>query len=336
MSDFLVTLDQVSKTYKSRSNGVSSEVKALLPMSIEVSGDTPKVIAVAGESGSGKTTLASLILGFQSPTSGSIGFNGIPFSKLTKAQRYEFRRTVQPVLQDPFSSYNQFYKVDHILEMPLKNYGLSKSAEQTSVLIEKALTDVGLIPGQTLGRYPSQLSGGQRQRIMLARLLLCKPRLIVADEPVSMIDSSYRAIILSMLLKLKTEHQINIVYITHDLATAYQISDKLVVLYKGRVVEAGDTKSIIDNPKHPYTESLISSIPVPDRIRSWDKETIEVKHGLVNETGCEYTNHCLHAIPQCKVQVPKFQQVASHHLVSCRLYENSPVKEPFELIETIK
>ena len=335
MSDFSLTLNEVSKTYRSRSGKAKSEVKALLPMSLQISGDTPKVIAVAGESGSGKTTLASLLLGFQSPTSGTIDFNGVPLSALSKEQRNEFRRTVQPVLQDPFSSYNQFYKIDHVLEMPLKNYGLAKNSDESSLLIRNALSDVGLIPEQTLGRYPSQLSGGQRQRIMLARLLLCKPRLIVADEPVSMIDSSYRAIILSMLLKLKTDYKINILYITHDVATAYQISDKIIVLYKGRVVEAGDTKSIVDNPKHPYTESLISSIPVPDRIRSWDKESALIQHGLLNETGCEYTDHCQHAIPQCKSNVPSLRRLENTHLVACRLYENSPAAQPSDLAKTI-
>ena len=335
MSDFSLTLNEVSKTYRSRSEKAKSEVKALLPISLQISGDTPKVIAVAGESGSGKTTLASLLLGFQSPTSGTIDFNGVPLTALSKEQRNEFRRTVQPVLQDPFSSYNQFYKIDHVLEMPLKNYGLAKNSDESSLLIRKALSDVGLIPEQTLGRYPSQLSGGQRQRIMLARLLLCKPRLIVADEPVSMIDSSYRAIILSMLLKLKTEHQINILYITHDVATAYQISDKLIVLYKGRVVEAGDTKSIVENPKHPYTESLITSIPVPDRIRSWDKESVAIQHGLLNETGCEYTDHCQHAIPQCKSVVPNLRHFENNHLVACRLYENSSAAQPSDLAKTI-
>ncbi len=335
MSDFSLSLNQVSKTYRSRSGKAKSEVKALLPISLEISGHTPKVIAVAGESGSGKTTLASLLLGFQPPTSGTVDFNGVPLTALSKEQRNDFRRTVQPVLQDPFSSYNQFYKIDHVLEMPLKNYGLAKNSDESSLLIRNALSEVGLIPEQTLGRYPSQLSGGQRQRIMLARLLLCKPRLIVADEPVSMIDSSYRAIILSMLLKLKTEHRINILYITHDVATAYQISDKLIVLYKGRVVEVGDTKSIVERPKHPYTESLISSIPVPDRIRSWDKESAVIQHGLLNETGCEYTDHCQHAIPQCKNDVPSLRRCENNHLVACRLYENSPAAQPSDLAKTV-
>jgi peptide/nickel transport system ATP-binding protein len=170
---------------------------------------------------------------------------------------------------------------------------------------------------------------------MLARLLLCKPRLIVADEPVSMVDSSYRAVILSMLMKLKTEHKINILYITHDVATAYQISDKLIVLYKGRVVEAGDTKTVIGNPKHPYTESLISSIPLPDRIHSWDTESVVTKHGLVNETGCEYTDHCKHAVPQCQRDVPSLRRSSNNHLVACRLFENLPAVQPSDMAKTV-
>lgn len=333
MPDFSLTLTEASKTYRAQSRTDKGAVKALLPISLRVTDESPRVIAVAGESGSGKTTLASLILGFQQPTSGNVEFNGVQLAKLSKKQKSEFRRTVQPVLQDPFASYNQFYKIDHILRMPLIKYGIAESPSHADALIRKTLSDVGLVPEQTLGRYPTQLSGGQRQRIMLARLLLCEPRLIVADEPVSMIDSSYRAIILNLLMKLKDQYGISIIYITHDVATAYQISDEIIVLYRGRVAEAGQTRKVIESPKHPYTESLISSVPMPDRIHSWDSELATVTHNLANETGCEYTAICQHAVAQCKVVEPKIRAVAGNHFVACRLYDDLPEAQLFDVLK---
>jgi peptide/nickel transport system ATP-binding protein len=160
---------------------------------------------------------------------------------------------VQAILQDPFGVYNSFYTVDHVLTTPLKKFQLARSTDEGRKLIRQALGAVGLDPDATLGRYPHQLSGGQRQRIMVARTLLLRPRVIVADEPVSMIDASLRATVLANLLQLKREFAISLIYITHDLTTAYQISDRIIVLYRGKVVESGPPDQIIDRPQHAYT-----------------------------------------------------------------------------------
>ena len=240
-------------------------------ISMQLDKKNPKIIAVAGESGSGKTTLARLLLGIANPTEGTIEFDGKDVSKFKGAERREFRREVQPIFQDPYGSYNPFYKVDHVLFSPIKNFKMADSRDEAVDMIEKALELVGLVPAETLGRLPHQLSGGQRQRVMVARALLLKPRVILADEPVSAVDASLRATILDAVSKLNKDLGIAIVYVTHDLTTAYQISDDIMILYKGKLVEAGSVETVIKTPKHPYTQLLIDSIPEADPNKKWGK-----------------------------------------------------------------
>lgn len=234
-----------------------------------VPSEFPAATAVAGESGSGKTTMARLLLGFIEPTGGQILYKGVDITRMSKAQRQEYRREVQPIFQDPFEVYNPFYVVDHVLTTPLRNFGIYQEKGEAQRRIAESLEMVGLRPQETLGRYPHELSGGQRQRIMVARALLLRPRVILADEPVSMVDASLRATILDELRHLNTEFGISLLYITHDLTTAYQICDNIVVLYQGSVAEAGSVEKVIHEPQHPYTQLLVSSIPQPDRSRSW-------------------------------------------------------------------
>ncbi len=234
----LVELRQVTRSY---GGGPFSRrrVDALRDFSLSIEAGRPTVTAIVGESGSGKTTMGRLLLGLDRPTRGKVHYLGTPLPKLSGAQRHAFRRDVQAIFQDPFAAYNTFYTVDHALAVPLAKFGLAHSPAEARALMEQALRSVGLRPEATLGRYPHELSGGQRQRTMVARALLLRPRLIVADEPVSMIDASLRLTVLANLLQLKRDFGISLVYITHDLTTAYQISDRIVVLYHGSVVESG-------------------------------------------------------------------------------------------------
>ena len=244
-------------------------------ISMSLDQKNPKIIAVAGESGSGKTTLARLLLGIASPTTGTVEFDGKDLATISRSERREFRREVQPIFQDPYGSYNPFYKVDHVLFSPINNFKMAESRDEAVDMVEKALELVGLVPAETLGRLPHQLSGGQRQRVMVARALLLKPRVILADEPVSAVDASLRATILDAVSKLNKELGIAIVYVTHDLTTAYQISDEIMILYKGNLVEAGDVETVIKNPKHLYTQLLIDSIPEADPGKKWGKLDME-------------------------------------------------------------
>ena len=256
--------------------GDDKHTVAVDDFSLEIDSDKPSFTAIAGESGSGKTTIARMLLGFIPPSSGQVLYKGNDLGDLEKVEMRSFRQDVQAIFQDPFEVYNPFYKVDHVLTTPIEKFGLASSQSEAREQIDVALRTVGLRPEETLGRYPHQLSGGQRQRITIARALLLKPKLIIADEPVSMVDASLRATILDSLHKLHSDFNISFVYITHDLTTAYQVSEQIVVLYHGNVVEAGDVEKVIRDPQHPYTRELISSIPMPNPGNSWIEKDIEL------------------------------------------------------------
>jgi len=271
----LLELRNVSRVFGGGGLFSQRQVAALKNFSFSLDADTPSITAVVGESGSGKTTMARLVLGLELPSAGRVLYQGKDLARLSGHEWREFRRSVQAIFQDPFGVYNSFYKVDHVLTTPLRKFGLASSADEARRMIEQALRAVGLKPEDTLGRYPHQLSGGQRQRTMVARTLLLRPKVIVADEPVSMIDASLRQTVLGNLLQLKRQFGISLIYITHDLTTAYQISDRIVVLYHGEVVEEGEPEQIVNHPQHPYTRLLINSIPEPDPDHAWMDDTGE-------------------------------------------------------------
>ncbi len=229
----------------------------------------PSITAIVGESGSGKTTLTRLALGLLRPTAGRVAYAGADLATLTRAGATGFRREVQAVFQDPFGVYNPFYRIDRMLTLPLRRFGLARTRDEAYALATTALEAVGLRPGDTLGRYPHQLSGGQRQRTMIARALALRPKVIVADEPVSMVDASLRATILESLYRLRMERGVSLLYVTHDLATAYQIADRIVVMHRGRIVEEGEPEQIIHNPRDPYTQALVAAVPPPDPGIDW-------------------------------------------------------------------
>jgi ABC-type oligopeptide transport system ATPase subunit len=271
----LLELRNVNKVFGSGGFFRQRRVVALQDFSLVIGGEQPTITAVVGESGSGKTTMANLLLGLETPTAGAVLYKGKDLRRCSRQEGRAFRRDVQAIFQDPFGVYNSFYKVDHVLTVPIAKFHLARSREEGQRLIEQALRAVGLRPEETLGRFPHQLSGGQRQRTMVARTLLLRPKVIVADEPVSMVDASLRVTVLANLLQLKQEFGISLIYITHDLATAYQISDRIIVLYRGAVVEAGDPEQVVKRPEHPYTKLLISSIPLPDPEHAWGEATPE-------------------------------------------------------------
>jgi peptide/nickel transport system ATP-binding protein len=300
---------------------------ALNNLSLTIEDAPPTITAVVGESGSGKTTLARLILGLTEPTSGEILYRGVDMRKLDREQRRQFLREVQVIFQDPYEVYNPFYRVDHVLNEPVTNFRLAKSKAQGRELIEEALTSVGLRPEETLGRYPHQLSGGQRQRVMVARSLLLRPRLIVADEPVSMIDASLRATVIESLRNLNRRFGISLIYITHDLTTAYQMSENIVVLYRGSVAEVGDVERVVKEPEHPYTRLLIGSIPRPDPKQPWgNKEDVtDAAHKAAGRQGCQFADRCPNVMAICREKAPPLYQTAPHRATACYLYQAAPV-----------
>ncbi len=272
----LLEIRNVTKVYQR--GLLSSHAKiALKDYSLTLKEDEPTILTVAGESGSGKTTLAMLLLGFITPTTGEILYRGQNITTLRGPDRIAYRREVQAVFQDPFAVFNPFYTVDHLLTVPIKQFKLAKSGRDARAKMDEALNAVGLRPEDVLGRFPHQLSGGQRQRINVARALLLKPRLLIADEPVSMVDASLRANILESLKNLHKQHGVTIIYITHDLTTAYHVADTITVLYRGDVVEKGDVESVIRNPQHAYTRLLVDSIPWPNLDQKWGQHSIRSK-----------------------------------------------------------
>jgi peptide/nickel transport system ATP-binding protein len=300
---------------------------AVEDFSLAISDDPPSILALVGESGSGKTTLARLLLGLADPSDGAVLYKGADIRSLPGSERRAFRRDVQVIFQDPFEAFNPFYRVDHVLTTPLMNFGLARSRAEARGLIEETLRAVGLRPEETLGRFPHQLSGGQRQRIMVARALLIRPRIIIADEPVSMVDASLRAIILASLRKLHDDYGISLIYITHDLTTAYQICQNIVVLYRGAIAEAGDAEQVVRAPKHPYTRLLVGSIPNPDPDHPWMAEEAASPHGqTAAEHGCRFAMRCPSAMPICQNERPPMFRIEAHRAAACFLYrEGEPV-----------
>lgn len=294
--------------------------------SLSIESKPPTITAVVGQSGSGKTTLARLLLGLETPTRGEVLFDGKNLRTLNGGERRAFLRSVQAVFQDPFQVYNPFYVVDHVLTTPIAKFGLARTRSERDALINEVLGAVGLQREDTLGRWPHQLSGGQRQRLMVARALLLKPRLIVADEPVSMIDASLRATVLGNLLQLNRQFGISVVYITHDLTTAYQISDNIIVMYAGSAMEVGEVELVIQNPQHPYTRLLISSIPQPDPALRWGADGLEVASGLKPSAAgcCKFLARCPHATQQCAQAAPPLYWVDKRRLVACYLFRDRP------------
>jgi oligopeptide/dipeptide ABC transporter ATP-binding protein len=307
---------------------------ALENFSIAIDSDRPSITAVVGESGSGKTTLARLLLGLVTPTRGQVLYQGRDLKTMGAPERKAFRHDVQVIFQDPYEVYNPFYRVDHVLVTPVAKFKLAATKAAARAVIEDALRAVGLRPEETLGRFPHQLSGGQRQRVMVARALLLKPRVILADEPVSMVDASMRATILASLRAMTVERGISIIYITHDLATAFQISDNIVVLYRGSVAEAGDVEGVVKTPHHPYTRLLISSIPVASAERTWVSESPPAAPNRSEGTGgCKFAERCPEAMPICRQARPPLFQVQPYRAVSCYLYQTAPVLLPEEMVK---
>ena len=308
-----------------RGIGRGHETIALQDFSLALYDDQPMITAIAGESGSGKTTLARLILDFIQPTSGQILWRGQNLHKMSKKELMSYRHECQAVFQDPYAAFNPFYRVDHIFHMAITEFKLARSRDEAEKIVDEALEVVGLRPQEILGKYPHQLSGGQRQRLIVARALLLKPRLIVADEPVSMIDASLRAMILDIMLKLKDEFGISFLYITHDLSTAYQISDRIFILYEGSVTETGDATGVIGNPQHPYTQLLIGSVPTPDPTLKWAEDielSADEEFGKGDKAGCRFYSRCPHSMEECHLSPPQLYEVGEDgHYASCYLYK---------------
>jgi peptide/nickel transport system ATP-binding protein len=284
-----------------------------------------QVTAVVGESGSGKSTLARLLARLATPTSGELLLSGreVPH---TQRRHLDYAKTVQMVLQDPFASLNPIHDVHYHLSRPFKVHGLARSGADLDEKIAAVLERVALTPADLfVHKYPHELSGGQRQRVAIARALAVEPRVLLADEPVSMLDVSIRLGVLNLLADLRDRDQLAILYITHDIASARYLADTITVMYAGQVIESGPTVRVTDSPAHPYTQLLLSAAPDPERVTPVTLRGAGAPPSAVAPpSGCRFRLRCPHAMAICAERTPPALSAGNGHVSACWLLDDGP------------
>jgi peptide/nickel transport system ATP-binding protein len=318
----LLRVDNLTKVFVSRTGLTRVRFVAVDRTSFVLPAGRHEILTLAGESGSGKTTLARMILGMIEPSAGQLVFKGRDVLTLTDRDRGDwFRREVQPVFQDPFATFNPLRRVDSYLHETARNFHAGSN-------IERALVDVGLSLREIQGRYPNELSGGQLQRISIARALITSPSLLVADEPVSMLDGSLRMSIVNLFRQLK-ERQ-SVIYITHDLATAYYASDRVAIMLRGWIVEFGPVRRVLGEPLHPYTQLLKASVlePTPRAAKRTEPLSLSVSDTAVyQEAGCRFADRCPKVMDICRTTEPT-NVLVDDRLVKCHLYSQPADEAP--------
>jgi peptide/nickel transport system ATP-binding protein len=294
------------------------KIKAVDRVSFHVG--SGEILGLAGESGCGKTTISRMILGFEKPTSGRIIHSGKDQNP-TDGKKVWLTAGVQAVFQNPFETFNPLRQVEKYFFETLKGFHLVRSRTEALAKIDQVLKVIGLNYKAIAGRYPSEFSGGQLQRISIAKALLIEPSLLIADEPVSMVDSSLRMSIVNLFQELKEGFGVSVVYITHDLATAYYVCDRIAIMLRGNLIEMGDVKRVLMKPKHPYTKLLLESVPKTDPGKRWTTRLnlAEDEKEEYLRVGCKFAGRCLQAMERCKREAPKDVSV-DDVLVKCFLY----------------
>ena len=319
--DKLLEVKNLTKVFSFGS--ITSRIKITATDNVSFYIKPAEIFTLAGESGCGKTTTAKMVLGFEEPTSGTIVHKGKP---RTKNEKVWFKEGIQAIYQDPFGTFNPLRTVDRYFFETVQNFKLANSKDTAVALIDRKLKAVGLSYEEFAGKYPSEFSGGQLQRISIARALLTDPVLLIADEPVSMVDASLRMSIVNLFKKLKEEFGMSVLYITHDLATAYYVSDRIAIMFRGNIVEMGTVEEVLMNPRHPYTQMLRDSIPEADPSRRWQGRVNlnETEHEEYLKQGCRYAGRCPLVMDICRQQVPADIQV-DDVLVKCHKYTEGTV-----------
>jgi oligopeptide/dipeptide ABC transporter ATP-binding protein len=281
-----------------------------------------ETLGLVGESGCGKTTTGRCVLLLERPTSGQIVFEGSDLTTLPEKKLRAMRRRMQVIFQDPYSSLNPRMTVGQILAEPIKVHGLIADRKARTARVQELLVQVGLLP-QHARRYPHQLSGGQRQRVGIARALAMEPTLIICDEPVSALDVSIQAQIVNLLEDLQKRLGLTYLFIAHDLSVVRHISDRVVVMYLGKVVEVADRKALYEDPLHPYTRALLSAVPIPDpKLEARRERTVlrgEVPSALHPPSGCVFHPRCPIAVARCSAEIPPLREIRPGHCAACHL-----------------
>lgn len=325
MSDKLLSIQDLTKVYYI-GQGLSRErLVAVDQANFDLETDRPEIFTVAGESGSGKTTIAKMLLTFEEPTSGKVLYKGQDISMIEgHAQRMQFMHEIQAVFQNAFATFNPLKKVETYLFETEKNFSVANNRGEKHEMIEKSLSLVGLSLKDVHGKYPNEFSGGQLQRISIARSLITSPSLLIADEPVSMVDASLRMSIVNLFKDLKEERGVSVIYITHDLATAYYVSDRIAIMLRGNIVEMGTVEKVLVDPLHPYTKILKESVPEPDPEKKWDKEIAftDLETTEYALQGCKFAGRCPSVMNICRSHDPD-NLLVDGRMVKCHLYTNS-------------
>ncbi len=315
----ILEFQDITKVFRLGGMITRSKIKAVDGVSLHVG--SGEVLGLAGESGCGKTTISRMILGFEKPTTGRVIHRGKDNNPI-EGEKVWLTAGVQAVFQNPFETFNPLRKVENYFFETLKGYHLVNNRTEALTKINQVLKVIGLNYKAIAGRYPSEFSGGQLQRISIAKALLIEPSLLIADEPVSMVDSSLRMSIVNLFQELKEKFGVSVVYITHDLATAYYVCDRIAVMLRGNLIEMGDVKKVLTKPKHPYTKLLLDSVPKTDPRKRWTTRLnlAEDEREEYLRIGCKFAGRCPQAMEKCKHEVPKDVSV-DDVLVKCFLYE---------------
>lgn len=319
----LVEVKNITKEFKVSSSSWrkgKGVVHAVSDVSMDIyEGET---MALVGESGCGKSTLGRLILNLLEPTAGTVVFDGKDTQQLAPEEMRQTRRDMQIIFQDPYASLNPRWTIRDIVAEPLETYGIYKTKQETTARVEELLKKCGIRP-EFINRYPHQFSGGQRQRVGIARALALNPRLIVCDEPVSALDVSIQAQVLNLLDELQEELKLTYLFISHDLSVVRYLSDRVSVMFLGKICEVGVTEEVYEKPLHPYTKFLLEAVPKPNpKLRKEDKEMLagEIPSPVNPPSGCRFHPLCPRATERCSAEVPAMREVEGRK-VACHLYE---------------
>lgn len=321
-TEHLLQIENLTKVFTINQGFSTSRFTAVDNANISLQSDKSEIFTLAGESGSGKTTLARMVLGLERPSSGQMYYKGRQATQLRgRKNRRWFLKEVQPIFQDPFATFSPLKRVDSYLYETTYNYKMATKANADSY-INEVLELVGLSLVEIKGRYLNELSGGQAQRVSIARALITKPSLLVADEPVSMLDASLRMSIVNLFKQLKEEQGVSVLYITHDLTTAYYAADRIAIMLRGWIVESGSVEKVLGEPLHPYTQNLKNSILEADPNKTWqgDASLAALDTDEYTRTGCRYAGRCPAVMDICKREVPKDVAV-DDRVVKCFLID---------------